>query len=129
MGQQRPKVEGAEFLESSSLILFVEKTKPGVLGANTPDLGGAEGGPSSGRSSRGAETSRGATPKGREQGFAGRKLGVKVPRNTSQTFNGGNCWVSFAKGVLWSESKCKVSSERTAAAAPTFGFHDNDART
>ncbi|KAI4814308.1 hypothetical protein KUCAC02_003508 [Chaenocephalus aceratus] len=92
MGQQRPKVEGAEFLESSSLILFLEKTKPGVLGANTPDLGGAEGGPSSGRSSRGAETSRGATPKGREQGFAGRKLGVKVPRNTSQTFNGGNFW-------------------------------------
>lgn len=37
--------------------------------------------------------------------------------------------VSFAKGVLWSESKCKVSSERSAAAAPTFGFHDNDART
>jgi len=91
MGQQRPKVEGAESLESSSLILFVEKMKPGVLGANTPDLGGAEGGPSSGRSSRGAETSRGATSQGREQGCAGRKLGVKVPRNTSQTFTGGNC--------------------------------------
>ncbi|KAF3845074.1 hypothetical protein F7725_008237, partial [Dissostichus mawsoni] len=76
MGQQRPKVEGAESLESSFLILFVEKKRPAVVGVNTPDLGGAEGGASSGRSSLGEETSRGATPKGKEQGCPGGKLGM-----------------------------------------------------
>ena len=64
-----PDVESAESLESSSLSLFVEETRPGVVEEKAPDLGGAEGGASSGRKDAG--TSRGATPKGNEQGCPG----------------------------------------------------------